>query len=97
MGLFAVAVTIVGGWRGIRSLIALALTPHMGVILTSMAVPGTWYHTVLPQVFTMLRMQRMPSASFSTLETGAFVQDTWRAAPGLELVGGVRLVAERGQ
>ena len=31
LGLFAVAVTVVGGWRGVRSLIALALT--LGVII----------------------------------------------------------------
>ncbi len=30
-----------------------ALIPHLGVILTSFAVPGTWYRSVLPQAFTM--------------------------------------------
>jgi iron(III) transport system permease protein len=30
----------------------LALLPHLGVILTSVAAPGTWYHTVLPTAFT---------------------------------------------
>jgi iron(III) transport system permease protein len=30
-----------------------ALIPHLGVILTSFAVPGTWYRSVLPHAFTM--------------------------------------------
>ncbi len=32
--------------------ISLALIPHIGVILTSFTVPGTWYRTVLPAAFT---------------------------------------------
>lgn len=35
------------------------------------------------------------SASWSALEIGAFVQDTWRPAPGLEVVAGVRVTDER--
>ncbi len=31
---------------------ALALTPHLGVVLTSFARPGSWYQTVLPASFT---------------------------------------------
>ena len=30
-----------------------ALIPHLGVILTSFAVPGSWYRSVLPHAFTM--------------------------------------------
>jgi len=30
----------------------LALTPHAGVLLTSISVPGAWYRTVLPTAFT---------------------------------------------
>jgi iron(III) transport system permease protein len=30
-----------------------ALIPHLGVVLTSFAVPGTWYRSVLPHAFTM--------------------------------------------
>jgi iron(III) transport system permease protein len=30
-----------------------ALIPHLGVILTSFAVPGTWYRSVLPLAFTV--------------------------------------------
>jgi len=29
-----------------------ALLPHVGVIITSFAEPGTWYHSVLPETFT---------------------------------------------
>lgn len=32
---------------------ALALLPHLGVILTSLAVDGTWYRSVLPREFTL--------------------------------------------
>ena len=32
--------------------ILLALMPHIGVVLTSISVPGTWYRTVLPGAFT---------------------------------------------
>ena len=32
--------------------IAFALTPHVGVILTSFSVPGSWYRTILPEVLS---------------------------------------------
>jgi len=32
---------------------ALALLPHLGVILTSLSVPGAWYRTALPTQFTL--------------------------------------------
>lgn len=32
--------------------IAIALTPHLGVVLTSFSPPGAWYQSVLPQEFT---------------------------------------------
>ncbi len=47
--------------KGLKGLLAmapflvvifLALLPHLGVILTSFSVPGSWYRTVLPQAFT---------------------------------------------
>jgi iron(III) transport system permease protein len=34
------------------AVILLALMPHIGVVLTSISVPGTWYRTVLPGAFT---------------------------------------------
>ena len=48
----------VRGWRGLLVLLPfvvvtlLALTPHLGVMLTSISVPGSWYRTVLPTAFT---------------------------------------------
>src|SRR5204863_4889076 len=36
---------------------ALALMPHFGVILTSLAVPGSWYRTALPRAFTLHHYQ----------------------------------------
>ncbi|MFC1452363.1 ABC transporter permease [Verrucomicrobiota bacterium] len=46
------------GWKGVLvflpfvAVIAVALSPHAGVVLTSLSVPGSWYRTVLPQAFT---------------------------------------------
>ena len=37
----------------------------------------------------------LPSAAWSTLETGAFIQDRWRPTPGLELIAGLRVIGER--
>lgn len=34
-------------------LLCLAALPHLGVVLTAFAEPGTWYRTVLPQSFTL--------------------------------------------
>ena len=36
-----------------------------------------------------------PGASWSTFETGAFIQDRWRPVPGLELIAGLRVMNER--
>ncbi|HMP89663.1 MAG TPA: iron ABC transporter permease [Kiritimatiellia bacterium] len=47
--------------RGIKGILVLApfvlvifvaLTPHLGVIATSFAAPGSWYQSILPQEFT---------------------------------------------
>lgn len=35
------------------AVIAVALLPHLGVVLTSLSVPGSWYQTVLPGQFTL--------------------------------------------
>jgi len=46
------------GWKGLLVLlpfaivIFVALTPHLGVIATSFATPGSWYQSILPQEFT---------------------------------------------
>ncbi|HBA84057.1 MAG TPA: ABC transporter permease [Verrucomicrobia bacterium] len=46
------------GWRAIPialpflAVIALALLPHAGVILTSFSEPGSWYRTILPSAYT---------------------------------------------
>lgn len=48
----------VRGWRGLLpalpfiAVVALALLPHAGVILTSVSTPGGWYRGVLPDAFT---------------------------------------------
>ncbi|MBR0056299.1 MAG: iron ABC transporter permease [Kiritimatiellae bacterium] len=48
----------VRGWRGLLVLApfvlvtGLALSPHLGVLLTAVSVPGSWYQSVLPRAFT---------------------------------------------
>jgi iron(III) transport system permease protein len=37
--------------------VLMALLPHVGVILTSFSVPGSWYRTVLPAAFTLENYQ----------------------------------------
>jgi iron(III) transport system permease protein len=54
----AAAMQPLRGWRSLRVtlpfvlVIGLALLPHIGVILTSFAAPGSWYRTALPQDLT---------------------------------------------
>ena len=31
----------------------LAIVPHLGVIFTSLSAPGAWYHSILPESFTL--------------------------------------------
>ena len=46
------------GWRGLLAVLpfalvtGVALLPHLGVVLTSFAVPGSWYQGVLPGTLT---------------------------------------------
>lgn len=46
------------GWRAWLAALpfalvtGLALLPHLGVVLTSFAAPGSWYQTVLPSIWT---------------------------------------------
>lgn len=35
------------------TVVFIALLPHLGVVLTSFAAPGSWYQSVLPQQFTL--------------------------------------------
>ena len=54
----AAAPRALSGWRGWLMLLpfvvvtVLALLPHVGVVLTSLAQPGAWYRTALPTVFS---------------------------------------------
>lgn len=47
------------GWEaglvvaGFSIVTLLALLPHVGVVLTSVAAPGSWYRSVLPESFTL--------------------------------------------
>lgn len=48
--------TGLGGWLaagGFLLVTFLAVLPHLGVILTSLAQPGSWYRTALPESFTL--------------------------------------------
>lgn len=52
------AVRHLSGWRALLAALpfalvtGLALMPHLGVVLTSFATPGSWYQNVLPGSFT---------------------------------------------
>ncbi len=52
------AVRRLGGWRGglaalpFAMVTGLALLPHLGVVLTSFAAPGSWYQSVFPGIWT---------------------------------------------
>jgi iron(III) transport system permease protein len=43
----------------------LAVLPHLGVLLTSVTVPGAWYETVLPKAFTGAHFGQALTASDS--------------------------------
>lgn len=51
------AVTVTG-WKGLLAalpfalVLAIALSPHLGVIATSLAEPGSWYQSILPREWT---------------------------------------------
>lgn len=51
-----VALTGMRGWLatiGFAFVVVLAIVPHIGVVLTSLAEPGSWYGTVLPHDLTL--------------------------------------------
>lgn len=41
----------------------LAIAPHLGVVLTSVAMPGSWYQSVVPKAFTLDHFQQALTAS----------------------------------
>ena len=59
------------GWRGLLAcgafglVAALALLPHLGVVLTSVCVPGAWYRSVLPRAFTLGHYEQALTAADS--------------------------------
>lgn len=56
------------GWAasGLFGLVIfLAILPHLGVVLTSVAVPGSWYHTALPAAFTLSHYEQALTADDS--------------------------------
>lgn len=60
-----------GGWRGWLAFAGfgivtlLAVTPHVGVMLTSVSAPGAWYQSVLPRAFTSAHYEQAMSAADS--------------------------------
>jgi iron(III) transport system permease protein len=65
--------------RGVRGLaimmpflvvISLALLPHLGVILTSVAQPGSWYRSVLPAAYTLTNYQEALGHSITVSSIG---------------------------
>lgn len=43
----------VAAWATFGAVIGLAVLPHVGVVLNSLAVEGTWYRTILPGQWTL--------------------------------------------
>ncbi|MBC7835586.1 MAG: iron ABC transporter permease [Phycisphaerales bacterium] len=52
-GIRAIAATV-----AFASVIFLALVPHLGVVLTAFACPGSWYATVLPSDWTLANFEQ---------------------------------------
>ncbi len=51
----------IGGWLaaiGFGSVTLLAVLPHIGVVLTSLAQPGAWYRSALPEALTASHYQQ---------------------------------------
>lgn len=56
------------GWAaaiGFGFVVLLAILPHLGVVLTSIAEPGSWYATVLPKDITLSHFNEALTASES--------------------------------
>lgn len=56
------------GWAaalGFGFVVILAILPHIGVVLTSLAEPGSWYATVLPKDITLSHFNEALTASES--------------------------------
>jgi iron(III) transport system permease protein len=59
------------GWRGWAAagafafVTALAIAPHLGVVVTSFTAPGQWYRSVLPEALTLSHYQQALGASES--------------------------------
>lgn len=58
----------VAGWAATSLfglVIFLAILPHLGVVLTSVSVPGSWYHTPLPAALTLSHYEQALTADDS--------------------------------
>ncbi|MCR9075659.1 MAG: iron ABC transporter permease [bacterium] len=56
------------GWAaalGFGFVVVLAILPHIGVVLTSLAEPGSWYGTILPKDITLSHFNEALTASES--------------------------------
>ncbi len=43
----------IGAWGLLGGVALLACLPHIGVVLSALSVPGSWYESVLPQAWTL--------------------------------------------
>ncbi|HEX7010710.1 MAG TPA: ABC transporter permease subunit, partial [Phycisphaeraceae bacterium] len=68
----AASTTVLRGWRGRAALAlfllvtALAILPHVGVVIWSFSVQGTWYRSVLPRAWTLSHYQAALSHELTT-------------------------------
>lgn len=68
-----VALTGMWGWLAAGAfafVVVVAMLPHLGVVLTSIAEPGSWYATVLPQSVTLSHFNEALTApeSFNSIK-----------------------------
>ena len=84
------------GWRGwaaaglFFAVIAIAILPHISVVLVSLGVEGTWYHSIVPQRFTL---EHYESALSHPLAVGSIRNSLFYATMAvlLDLVLGIMI------
>src|SRR5690606_30253480 len=69
------------------AVLGLAVVPHVGVVLVSLAEPGSWYQSVLPTDWTGAHFVEALSApdAFTSIQNSLFLS---AAAMGVNLVAG---------
>lgn len=88
--------SLLRGWRGIGAMAlfggvtAVALLPHVSVILVATSAPGRWYGSILPQAFTLEHLKGAVTHPFAAdaIRNSLFYASL---AMGIDLVLGVTI------